>query len=435
MILSWGRAHRGEHEAHLPSYLDQVELAPLAAASPNRRILAHGLGRSYGDSPLNEGGALIITARLDRVLAVDWASGWIRAESGLTLDQLMRLAVPHGWFPPVTPGTKFVTLGGAVANDVHGKDHHIAGSFGAHVLAIGLRRSDGQDLRLARDENPELFALTIGGLGLTGFITWVEFRMTAIPSAEMVVERFRVPGIESFFELSEESAEWPYAVAWVDCFPPKRSLGRGIFMRARFAEGAVRAPHRERRIPWPCETPSILLNRVTIGAFNRLYYSLSRTGMQSGAHYDSYFFPLDAIMNWNKLYGARGFFQHQSMIPPETGRRGVTKLLEVIRESGQGSFLAVMKTHGHERSPGRLTFGGPGVSLALDFANKGAGTLALLERLDAIVRDHGGRLYPAKDGRMSGEFFRESYRAWEDLEAVRDPVFSSSFWRRVTGIS
>lgn len=434
MILSWGRVHREEHWVSRPRHMDQADPAALAAAAPNGRVLAHGMGRSYGDSPLNGGGALLITQGLDRIHTADWEQGWIRAEAGLTLDALLRLAVPKGWFPAVVPGTKFVTLGGAVANDIHGKNHHVVGSFGAHVRRLGLRRSDGTELTLAPDENDELFRLTIGGLGLTGLITWVEIKLIPIRSAELEIETERFGHIDAFFELSEASAGWPYTVAWIDCFAPRRQLGRGLFSRGRFAEEGPLTPHRDGRLVWPVETPGILLNRASISAFNFAYRNLSKTGKGLRQHYSAFFFPLDGIRGWNRLYGARGFFQHHSLLPPEAARAGVTELLEEIRVTGQGSFLAILKNYGPERSPGRLSFAAEGVSLALDFANRGASTHALLDRLDAIVRRRGGRIYPAKDGRMASDFFRESYPAWEALAAARDPAFSSSFWRRVTGL-
>ncbi len=390
------------------------------------------MGRSYGDSNLNGDGALILTRDLDRVLTADWTRGIVRAEAGLTLDALIKLSVPRGWFPAVVPGTKFVTLGGAVANDVHGKNHHVAGSFGSHLRSLGLLRSDGSRQELSPAQNPELFALTIGGLGLTGLIEWVEIQMLPIGSSELEVEVQRMAHLDAFFELCQDCEGWPYAVAWVDCFAPEAELGRGLFSRGRFAaEGPLEA-HCDGGLVWPIDSPGFALNRYSISAFNLAYRALSKTGTNLRESYNSFFFPLDGIGHWNRLYGRRGFFQHQSLLPPDEAHPGLRKLLEEIRLSGQGSFLAVLKNHGTERSPGRLSFGREGFSLALDFANKGHATLALLDRLDTVVQAHGGRVYPAKDGRMPGAFFRASYPRWRELEAARDSVFSSSFWRRVT---
>jgi L-gulonolactone oxidase len=431
VVLSWGRVHRYRHWVTRPHHLDQVDLAAAARKGGNGAALAHGMGRSYGDSALNGGGALIVTRGLDRILSTDWTTGVVRAEAGLSLDALMRLSVPRGWFPAVAPGTKFVTLGGAVANDVHGKNHHLSGSFGAHVRALGLMGSDGKRTVLSRTENAELFALTLGGLGLTGFIEWVEIGLTPIQSSELKIETRHIDRLDAFFEFCADSGDWPYAVAWIDCFAPDRALGRGLFSRGRFAEDGPLAAHRDGRLVWPVETPGFVLNWVTISTFNRLYRAHSKTGAEHRQDYDGFFFPLDGIRLWNRLYGQRGFYQHQSLLDPDEARAGLTEMLSTISASGQGSFLAVLKNFGPERSPGRLTFGGEGFSLALDFANKGTRTLELLSRLDSIIRRHGGRLYPAKDGRMSGTFFRESYPAWRDLEEARDPAISSSFWRRV----
>lgn len=431
VTLSWGRAHRFVQARVEPDHRDEIDLDAIRRRAPNRKVLAHGMGRSYGDTPLNNDGCLIATRRLDRVIAADWEAGVVTAESGLTLDTLMQIAVPRGWFPKVTPGTKFVTLGGAIGSDIHGKNHHLTGSFGAHVTEIGLLRSDGSRLTLSPTENAELFRLTIGGLGLTGFIEHATIQLSRIGSSELEVENILYDHLDGFFDLCEDSLDWPYAVAWVDCFAPKKQIGRGVFSRGRFADSGPLTPHKDGKLVWPMEMPGFLLNKASITAFNKLYRSRAKTGKLLREDYGTFFYPLDGIRDWNLLYGRRGFFQHQSLLAPDVARDGLLAMLEAIAASGQGSFLAVLKNYGPERSPGAMTFGGEGFSLALDFANKGATTHALLDRLDDIVRSRGGRLYPAKDGRMDGAFFRESYPAWRELEAARDPAFSSSFWRRV----
>lgn len=431
MVLSWGRTFRFQQTPLLlkpERAADQLS----AAFKKDETLIAHGLGRSYGDVALNEGGTLAITSRLDNFIAADWNSGVIRAAAGLSNDELLRVAVPRGWFLPVTPGTKFVTLGGAVANDVHGKNHHHAGSFGAHVRRIGLLRSDRGLIECSREIEPDLFALTIGGLGLTGIILWVEFQLEPLGSAWLDVENLTCDSLDDFFRLSAESHEWPYTVMWVDCFAGGASLGRGIFSRGRPRSDGRLKPHAQKKIPWPVTTPGWLLNRHSISAFNALYRARPGARFRGEQHYDPFFYPLDRIHGWNKLYGNQGFFQHQSLIPLLSGKEGVRALLERINLSGQGSFLAVLKVHGHEASPGVMSFCREGVSLALDFANKGASTRRLLADLDAIVREHGGRLYPAKDAHMSSDFFQHSYPEWPRLEAARDPKISSSFWRRVT---
>lgn len=431
MVLSWGRLQRYEHDLcrlRAGNELPQVK----TAFGGDKPVLAHGLGRSYGDVGLNENGVLLLTASMDQMISANWETGLVRASAGLSNEELLRICVPKGWFLPVTPGTKFVTLGGAVANDVHGKNHHKKGSFGAHVTRLGLMRSDLGYLELSPDENTELFNLTIGGLGLTGVILWVEFQLAPIRSSYLQVENIACASLADFYRLSQESQEWEYTVMWVDCFAKGSELGRGIFSRARQSEDGRLDVHRENAVRFPMPAPGFALNRYTISAFNAIYRVRPGANFKGIQHYDPFFYPLDKILDWNLLYGRKGFYQHQSLLPPETGEQGVRQLLERIEKSGQGSFLAVLKIHGPELSPGVMSFCGEGVSLALDFANKGASTLQFLTELDAIVRAHNGRVYPAKDSRMSAPFFQESYPDWEKLETARDPKISSSFWRRVT---
>ena len=431
MVLSWGRVQRYEHDVRrLRAGRETAQIK--AAFEGEASVLAHGLGRSYGDVALNDGGCLLMTPGMDQLISADWKTGRIRASAGLSNEELLRVCVPKGWYLPVTPGTKFVTLGGAVANDVHGKNHHKKGSFGAHVTRIGLMRSDRGLVELSRDENADLFALTLGGLGLTGIILWVELQLAPIQSAYVDVENIPCASLSDFFRLSEESQEWDYTVMWVDCFATGDELGRGIFSRARPRSDGRLDVHSTKAVKWPVPTPGFALNRMSISVFNALYRARPGARYVGEQHYDPFFYPLDKILDWNLLYGSKGFFQHQSLLPPELGEAGIREMLQRIAQSGQGSFLAVLKVHGPETSPGVMSFCREGVSLALDFANKGASTLRLFSDLDAIVRNYGGRVYPAKDSRMSAEFFQEAYPEWTRLEAERDPKVSSSFWRRVT---
>jgi L-gulonolactone oxidase len=391
------------------------------------------MGRSYGDVCLNENGRLIVTDRLDRLITFDRDLGIIRAEAGLSLGRLLHVIVPHGWFVPVTPGTKFVTLGGAVANDVHGKNHETAGAFGCHVLKVGLVRSSGEVLTLSRDENVQLFATTLGGLGLTGVILWVELQLMSIRTAFIESETLPITDLEEFFRLAETSRDWPYTVAWVDCLAKGGATGRGLFIRGRHAEVGGLTVHRAPKRAVPVDAPSFLLNSHTIGLFNTLYrrrpWALGRKSM----HYDRFFYPLDSIDQWNRLYGPRGFFQHQSVVPMAAAVDAIRKLLELTAECGQGSFLVVLKLFGERQSPGVLSFPMLGATLALDFPNKGESTRRLLERMTDVVLAAGGRLYPAKDATMSAEAFRAGYPAWHRVEEQRDPAMMSDFWRRVTG--
>lgn len=436
-LKSWGRVHNYNHD--VVSVKSGGELhVKISNNNSKKTLLAYGMGRSYGDSNLNADGVLIHMTRLKKFLEADWETGIIKVQAGLTLDELLQVAVPKGWFLPVTPGSKFVTIGGALANNVHGKNHHKAGSFGNFVKSFALHRSDrpSNPIICAAKKNTELFDLTIGGLGLSGIIEWVEFQLKPIESAYLFVENIPYNSMNEFFELSKNSENWDYTVAWVDCFAKGDKLGRGVFSRARFTNQGALDTHRSTpKLTWPFVTPAFLLNKTTIKIFNWIYRKRPGANYIGYVHYDPFFYPLDSISNWNRLYGKKGFFQHQSIINPDDSKAAVTEMLQVIEASGQGSFLAVMKLHGPETSPGLLSFCTEGLSLALDFPNKGKKTHDLLTRLDDVVEKYSGRLYPAKDGHMSPELFKSAYNNWEVVEKNRDPNLSSSFWRRVTQTS
>ncbi len=430
-VVSWGRVTRGLHRVARPAWPEQVAaLAAEAGATPGKG-LAIGLSRSYGDSGLNPGGALIGMAGLDRVHAFDTATGILCADAGLSLGALIGLALPRGFFPPVVPGTRFVTLGGAVANDIHGKNHHGAGTFGRHVTRLGLRRTDGSFHELVPSD--PLFGATVGGLGLTGVIEWVELRLTPVQGAWLDAEDVPFGDLDGFFDIAAASEGFAHTVAWIDCTQGGASLGRGLFSRGNWRADPDRTVHSAKRTPaLPLDAPSFALNALTLKAFNSTRYALKsqRAGMWR-THYAPFFFPLDAIGGWNRLYGARGFYQYQCVLPPPAARDGVRALLQQIARSGQGSFLAVLKTFGPLPSPGMLSFPREGATLALDFANKGDDTLGLLARLDAVVREGGGRLYPAKDGRISAAMFENGYPNLSSFRRHLDPGLSSGFWKRV----
>jgi L-gulonolactone oxidase len=427
--LSWGRVIRSTHKVWSPVFRDQLSTAALAKLPAP--FLAYGLGRSYGDTCLNPDQTLIDFHRLDRIISADWESGVVRADAGLSLDKLLQIAVPKGWFLPVTPGTKYVTLGGAVANDVHGKDHHKSGSFGHHVSALGLLRSDQTGMQTVKPTD-DLFACTVGGLGLSGLISWVELQLKPIKSAYLDVEDLRFADLVGYFDLVEKSKNYDYTVSWLDCTSAGTRAGRGIFSRANFSDDGGLTVHKtEQKLAMPFDMPSLLLNKWSVSAFNSLYYGLNARRTPSRRHYDGFFYPLDAIADWNKMYGACGFYQYQCVIPLAESHAGVSSLLDRIQQSGAGSFLTVLKTFGDKPSLGKLSFPGPGVTLALDFANRGKETLALLADLDRITMEFGGRNYAAKDGRLSGELFRAQYPSWPDVEMARDPKIMSAFWARV----
>lgn len=432
-LTSWGRVLRAPHAVARPHWRDETAAALRVAVAHPGGALAVGLSRSYGDSGLNPDGAVVAMAGLDRVHAFSPETGVLRADAGLSLDALIRLALPHGWFPAVVPGTRFVTLGGAIANDIHGKNHHRAGTFGSHVLKLALLRTDGQVFELGPDEPTGLFAATVGGLGLTGVLLWAEIQLKRVEGAWLDSEDIAFAHLQDFFDLAEASeAGYDHTVAWVDCLAAGRTLGRGIFSRANASADLDRTLHRPGRLAVPLDAPAGLLNPLTLRLFNSAYHALkaSRAGMRR-THYTGAFFPLDAIGAWNRIYGRPGFFQYQCALPTPNARAATAELLSQIARSGQGSFLAVLKTFGDRPSPGMLSFPLPGATLALDFPNRGPATLGLLARLDAVVREAGGRLYPAKDGRIDAAMFRSGYPRLGEFVRHKDPGLTSSFWRRV----
>jgi len=396
-------------------------------------LLAYGNGRSYGDTCQNTAGSLIGMKAMNRILAFDAANGIVEAEGGILLSDIIAHAAPHGFFPAVVPGTQFVTLGGAIANDVHGKNHHRRGTFGCHVLSFALLRSDGRTYRCSAGENPQLFAATIGGMGLTGIILSARLRLMEVPSLDVVEEVRPFRDLPEFFDLAEAAdLANEYAVAWIDQLAGGRASGRGLLMTGNHAEhGARAAGAAGSRLAVPFQPPVNVLNRPFLKLFNAAYrWSKGRAKGPRTTPYQSFFFPLDGVRDWNRLYGPKGLFQHQSVLPEETARGAVAALLAATREAGQGSFLTVLKRFGGHRSPGLLSFPRPGYTLTLDFPNKGTDTLAMLERLDAITVAAGGAVNPYKDARMSPDVFEASFPEWRRLEALRDPAFMSDFWRR-----
>lgn len=401
-------------------------------------VLPFGQGRSYGDSCLNAGGVLLDTASLSRFMAFDSSSGVLRCESGVTLASILEFCVPRGWFLAVTPGTKYISVGGAIAHDVHGKNHHRHGTFGVDVLRFELLRSSGERIECSRVDHPDLFAATIGGMGLTGLILWAEIQLKPITGPMIDAERIRVSSLDEFFDVSAASeAEFEYTVAWVDCLARGRALGRGIFFRGNHAVSPAPAETRSRparglRVPF--DVPEFMLNRWTVWLGNTLNYhrQFGRTA-RSRVHYDPFFYPLDSLRDWNRLYGRRGFLQYQCVVP-HSDRRAIKQILERIASSGSGSFLGVLKTFGSAVSPGLLSFPRPGVTLSLDFPFRGERTLALFHELDDVVRSNGGAVYPAKDACMSARNYQAYFPQWREFERYVDPKFSSSFWRRVSAV-
>lgn len=436
----WGRVHRASQQVARPTFVDEIPTLVRDARGRGLSLLAYGNGRSYGDECLNDGQALIDMRALDHFLAFDRSTGEIEVEAGVSLAAILAVAgTPRegrAWIPAVLPGTKFVTVGGAIANDVHGKNHHVAGCFGRHVRSFRLMRTDGSVLECSAASNPELFRATIGGMGLTGLILSARLQLAAVPGPWLETEDIRFGSLDEYRQLTDGSADgWHHTVAWVDCRAQGSALGRGIFTRARSIPNgrAAPVPAQEPRFSLPVELPHVLMNGVTLAAFNTAYWHrIPANGRRRIAHYDPVLFPLDIAGHWNRLYGRRGFYQYQCVVPRPAAMEALREMLAAIAASGQGSFLAVLKGLGDLPSPGMMSFPIEGDTLALDFPNRGRETTQLLDRLDAITFAAGGRVYAAKDGRVDGKQFRASFASFDAFAAQVDPGISSTQWRRLT---
>jgi FAD/FMN-containing dehydrogenase len=399
-------------------------------------VLPYGNGRSYGDSCLNDGGCVVDMRGLDRFIAFDQTTGILACEAGVLLSEILRLTVPKGWFLPVTPGTKLVTVAGAIANDVHGKNHHRAGTFGCHVQRFELCRSDGERMICSPTENPDWFAATIGGIGLTGIILWAEIALKPVAGPLVDVELVRYSDLDAFMSLAAESdKDFDYTVAWFDCLARGSALGRGVFMRGNHAE--TPAPDRRRKgggLTVPFKPPINLLSGLLVRAFNNAYFHRAPKQIRRiRQDYDPFFYPLDRVNRWNYAYGPRGFLQYQCVVPFDGGVQTMRTLLDKVAASKRGSFLSVLKCFGNVASPGMLSFPRPGITMTLDFGFDGAPTLRLLNELDDLVGAVGGAVYPAKDARLSARHFKQYFPNWERFSDFVDPRHSSGFWRRVMG--
>lgn len=425
-VSSWGRLGTPQHALRVLN--DRLDLAAqIAAPLPG---LAYGMGRSYGDVCLNPDGTLWQTRGLDRLLAFDAGTGRLACEPGVLLRDIQRLMMPRGWALAVTPGTQFVTVGGAIANDVHGKNHHVRGSFGDHVASLTLLRTDGQRIVCGPHQHAGWFAATVGGAGLTGLVERAELQLQRVPGPWLDTETIPYGDLGEFFGLADASeAGWEYTVSWIDCLSRK---GRGIFMRANPAQSDTPEPKPKPR-SMPFTPPVSAVNKLSLRLFNEAYFRAHQWRAGSGqAHYQGFFYPLDNLLEWNRMYGPRGFYQYQCVVPRAGGEQAVGAMLDAIRRDGNGSFLAVLKTFGDRAAPGMLSFARPGVTLALDFPNR-RGTDALFGRLDAIVAAAGGRLYLAKDARMPRTLFEAGYPRLAEFLPYRDPGISSALSRRLMG--
>ena len=427
--LSWNKVPR-----ITPTQTDYIQNTDFQFSQYDGSLTIHGLGRSYGDVCLTKNGTMLVSTGINRLIEFEPQEGTIVAEAGITLDEILHLITNKGWFLPVVPGTRYITLGGAVANDIHGKNHHQVGSFGNYVKRFGLLRSNGENLTCSEDLNKDLFHATIGGLGLTGVITWVEISLSPIKSKFIEISTERFEHIQDYWIVNKElEKDWEYTVAWIDCLSNEKKLGRGVFLSGQHTEETTsHINYKDRKITFPFEPPFSFVNNLSGKLVNTLYYRINSSKKSSIKHYQPFMFPLDAVNKWNRVYGRKGFFQYQCVFPPEVSEYGVKEVLKIIRKSNQKSYLGVVKNFGNIESKGILSFARPGTTLALDFRNKGQETLNLFQQLDSVVAQLKGALYPAKDARMSGEMFRASFPRYEEFLKFVDPKFSSSFWERVS---
>jgi FAD/FMN-containing dehydrogenase len=397
-------------------------------------VLPVGMGRSYGDVCLLKDGTLLQTTSMNRLLNFDEETGILTAESGITLAQILDFAVPRGFFLPVSPGTKYVTLGGAIANDIHGKNHEAAGSFGNHVPSFELVRSDGTHMLCSPTENPDMYGATIGGMGLTGLITWAQLRLKPIVSRMIDYEGIQFHGIDEFLAIKKQYAHVEYTVAWVDCVSTGKNFARGVFMLGDHSKepGELKQSPKPKLV-FPMEAPGFMLNKFTISAFNTVFFHKQiKAHVITKQDYEPFFYPLDAVLKWNRMYGKNGLVQFQFAIPWEHAKEGTIAILQEIAKSGMASFLAVLKTFGDVPSYGMMSFPLSGFMFALDFPIKEA-TFPLMQRLGDMTREYGGRLYSAKDACMTADQFQAFYPQWEKFSRYKDPAITSSFWERVVG--
>ncbi|MDB3961086.1 FAD-binding oxidoreductase [Acidimicrobiia bacterium] len=426
-ISSWGNIPKYQHK-------NIFSISDSSIFHENKlTFLSHGLGRSYGDVCLNENENLILTTSNNKILSLNNNSGTLNVESGASIRDVLNVITKSNWFLPVVPGTQNVTIGGAIANDIHGKNHHRFGSFGNHVQSILLMRSDGEVLSCSDTQNRELFFATIGGLGLTGVIISAVIKIIKIKNNYIAGEIKRFKSLEDYSEInSNYDKNYDYTVSWIDCLSKAGQDIRGVYLSGNHSEENLRNKNNtEKRITFPITPPFSLVNNLTMKGLNNFYFSINRERIISKQHYRTFFFPLDTINWWNKAYGKKGFFQYQFVIPKKESSKGLNKILKEIKTNGEIPALGVLKSFGNIKSKGMISFPRDGITMALDFPNKGEETLKFFNKLDKIIMEYGGALYPAKDARMSKEVFETSFPKFDLFSQYIDPRFSSSFYRRI----
>lgn len=421
-VANWGNYPTIEAEFSGARFTDDLK----QAVGGTFRGIARGNGRCYGDASLSS--QIISLTGFERILQFDDATGIFRCQAGLTLDKILEFIVPKGWFLPVTPGTKFITVGGALASDVHGKNHHSEGTFADHVISFGLILANGEEIEVSRESNPGLFYATAGGMGLTGIITEVGFRLKKIETSYITQKKLKARNLSEAMDLFDQHVDHTYSMAWIDCLRSGNKIGRSLLMlgehsRLEELKGSKRkqplTTGNKGKLTMPFYLPAFTLNALSIRSFNLLYYHKELRKEANGIiHYDPFFYPLDAILHWNRMYGKPGFLQYQFVLPLESSKEGLEVILNEINKKGMGSFLAVLKLFGEEND-GYLSFPRKGYTLALDFPVRKR-LFPFLDELDKIVKDYGGRIYLSKDARMKENMFLDTYpRVEQFFEIVK----------------
>lgn len=411
-IHGWGRYPIIDAKVLLPK--DRFNCLDLI--NSNEQLIARGLGRSYGDSANSS--TVLQTNYLDHYIKFDEVSGQLSCEAGISLNEILKLIVPKGWFIPVTPGSSHISIGGAIASDVHGKNHHLSGTFSEHILSLHLLLGTGEIVTVSRNSLEDLFKATCGGMGLTGVILSATIQLKPIQSSRIIQRTLKANSLEEVCDFFDQNNASTYSVAWIDCLAKGARLGRSLLMLGEHAQDGIYEVPRTRTLNMPINLPPGILNQYSIKAFNALFYNKQiAKSNQVTLPFDSYFYPLDAIENWNRLYGKAGFFQYQFVLPKSVGMAGLKKILNTIAYSGRGSFLAVLKIFG-KANDNLLTFPMEGYTLALDFKVCDE-NLLLAKELDAMVTDIGGKVYLAKDALISEPSFKTMYPQWEHFEEVR----------------
>jgi decaprenylphospho-beta-D-ribofuranose 2-oxidase len=436
-VSGWGHFPVETTHLYRPEKQSELEMLLLSGAEPS--YISRGLGRSYGDASFNSAGGTILHTRLNRFLSFETQTALLECEAGVSFAEVLQYFGPRGYFAPVTPGTKFVTVGGAIAADIHGKNHHRDGTIANFVMDLRLLVPSGEVITCSPISNPDVFWATVGGMGLTGIILSARLRLRQIESSCVRVDYEKVSNLaELLSRMSESDANYQYSVAWIDCLASGGSLGRAILMRGNHATRAEVPSGTNgflpRKLNVPFHLPASTLNRFTVGAFNALYFSRHKEARNQLVTIEKFFYPLDSLDNWNRLYGKRGFVQYQFVLPEQAGLKALSSMLERVAASRRASFLAVLKRMG-EANPGLLSFPMKGYTLALDipFSRE---VPELLHELDDIVRDSGGRVYLAKDAVLRPEVFAGLYPKLDQFRAIKQKLdprgrLSSSLARRL----